>query len=81
MVKGIEVDGVRVVSVRVEFMGADGGFANRILVEVVDGCNCEVCVLCVDVGVDVKNLKCMCVGGLCMLKELFLGKYVRLKFN
>ena len=55
--------------------------ANRILVEVVDGRNREVRVLCADAGVDVKNLKRTRVGGLRMPKELPLGKYVRLKPN
>jgi pseudouridine synthase len=81
MSKGTEVDGARVVPVRVESMGADGGPANRILVEVVDGRNREVRVLCADAGVDVKNLKRTRVGGLRMPKELPLGKYVRLKPN
>ncbi|OUS48236.1 pseudouridine synthase [Ostreococcus tauri] len=79
MSKGTEVDGAHVVPVRVEVAGADGGPKNRIIVEVVDGRNREVRVLCESAGVEVKNLKRTRVGGLRMPKELPLGKYVRLK--
>ena len=79
MAKGTDVDGAHVVPVRVETMGGDGGPKNRILVEVVDGRNREVRVLCSNAGVDVKNLKRTRIGGLRMPKELPLGKYVRLQ--
>ena len=75
---GTEVDGAHVKPVRVEAMGADGGPKNRLLVEVIDGRNREVRVLCADAGVDVKNLKRTRVGGLRMPKELPLGRYVKL---
>ena len=77
--KGTEVDGKHVTPHRVELVSADGGPKNRIIVEVVDGRNREVRVLCADAGVDVKNLKRTRVGGLRMPKELPLGKYVKLK--
>jgi len=79
MAKGTDVDGAHVVPVRVETMGADGGPKNRILVEVVDGRNREVRILCANAGIDVKNLKRTRIGGLRMPKELPLGKYVRLQ--
>jgi len=81
MAAGTEVDGARVVPVRVEQASADGGPKNRIIVEVVDGRNREVRVLCASAGVEVKHLKRTRVGGLRMPKELPLGKYVRLKPN
>jgi len=76
---GTEVDGKHVKPHRVEVMSADGGPKNRIIVEVVDGRNREVRVLCADAGVEVKTLKRTRVGGLRMPKELPLGKYVKLK--
>jgi len=77
--QGTEVDGKHVTPHRVELVSADGGPKNRIIVEVVDGRNREVRVLCADAGVDVKSLKRTRVGGLRMPKELPLGKYVKLK--
>ena len=66
---------------RVETMeGArDGGPANRVLVDVVDGRNREVRVLSANAGVDVKKLKRVRVGGLRMPSELPIGKYMTLK--
>ena len=81
MAAGTKVDGALVVPVRVELASADGGPKNRIIVEVIDGRNREVRVLCASAGVEVKNLKRTRVGGLRMPKELPLGKYVRLKPN
>ena len=81
MGEGCEVDGVHVTPLRVETMeGArDGGPANRVLVDVVDGRNREVRVLSANAGVDVKKLKRVRVGGLRMPSELPIGKYMTLK--
>ena len=81
MTAGAEVDGVHVIPRRVESLegSRDGGPANRILVEVVDGRNREVRVLSKEAGVDVKKLKRVRVGGLRMPSELPIGKYMNLK--
>ena len=81
MSEGTEVDGVHVTPTLVESMEGvrDGGPQNRILVEVVDGRNREVRRLAASVGVDVKKLKRVRVGGLRMPSELPIGKYMVLK--
>ena len=81
MASGAEVDGVHVTPRRVESLenARDGGPANRILVDVVDGRNREVRVISKEAGVDVKKLKRIRVGGLRMPSELPIGKYMTLK--
>ena len=81
MVAGAEVDGAKVVPRRVESLenARDGGPANRILVDVVDGRNREVRVISKEAGVDVKKLKRIRIGGLRMPSELPIGKYMTLK--
>lgn len=75
------MDGVHVTPKRVVSLdGApDGGPANRILVDVVDGRNREVRELSKSAGVDVKKLKRVRVGGLRMPSELPIGKYMSLQ--
>ena len=81
MSEGAVVDGAKVTPTRVESLqGArDGGPANRVLVEVVDGRNREVREIAASAGVMVKKLKRVRVGGLRMPSELPIGKYVSLK--
>jgi pseudouridine synthase len=81
MASGTDVDGVHVTPKHVESLegSRDGGPANRVLVDVVDGRNREVRVLAQSAGVDVKKLKRVRVGGLRMPSDLPIGKYINLK--
>ena len=81
MAEGAVVDGRRVIPRRVESLekARDGGPANRVLVDVVDGRNREVRELAAAAGVSVKKLKRVRVGGLRMPSELPIGKYMTLK--
>ena len=81
MAGGTTVDGMKVTPTRVESLenARDGGPANRILVEVVDGRNREVREICGASGVGVKKLKRIRIGGLRMPSELPIGKYLTLK--
>ena len=81
MSEGAVVDGEKVVPTKVESLenAKDGGPANRILVEVVDGRNREVREIADAAGVRVKRLKRVRVGGLRMPSELPVGKYLTLK--
>jgi pseudouridine synthase len=81
MAGGTVVDGKKVVPSKVESLenARDGGPANRIVVEVIDGRNKEVRTICASAGVGVKKLKRVRVGGLRMPSELPIGKYLTLK--
>jgi len=81
MAEGCVVDGKKVVPRNVESMenARDGGPANRVSVDVVDGRNREVREIAANAGVGVKKLKRVRVGGLRMPSELPLGKYMTLK--
>ena len=75
------MDGKNVKPRKVESLenARDGGPANRVLVDVVDGRNREVRLIAANAGVAVKKLKRVRVGGLRMPSELPLGKYMTLK--
>ena len=81
MAEGCVVDGKNVKPRKVESLenARDGGPANRVLVDVVDGRNREVRLIAANAGVAVKKLKRVRVGGLRMPSELPLGKYMTLK--
>lgn len=81
MAEGAVVDGRKVIPRNVESLenARDGGPANRVLVDVVDGRNREVRELAAAAGVSVKKLKRVRVGGLRMPGELPIGKYMTLK--
>jgi pseudouridine synthase len=82
MAEGCHVEGVFVKPLRVEkVMTPDGGSPNRVLVELCDGRNHEVRMICAQSGVDVKHLKRVRVGGLRLSSALKPGQFQELTFK
>ena len=82
MAQGCDVEGAFVKPLRVEKVTTpDGGSPNRVLVELCDGRNHEVRILCEHAGVDVKHLKRVRVGGLRLPSSLKPGQYQELTFK
>ena len=82
MAEGCQVEGVFVKPLRVEkVMTPDGGSPNRVLVELCDGRNHEVRMICAQSGVDVKHLKRVRVGGLRLSSALKPGQFQELTFK
>jgi pseudouridine synthase len=82
MLAGCDVDGARVVPLRVERVATpDGGGAKRVLVELADGRNREVRRLAEAAGVDVRGLKRTRVGALRLPPSLRPGQFAELTFR
>lgn len=82
MAEGCLVEGVFVKPLRVEkVLTPDGGSPNRVLVELCDGRNHEVRLLCAQAGVDVKHLKRVRVGGIRLPSSLKPGQFQELTFK